>query len=68
VFCKITKAGEFMELMNYFLKGKGMNRVYAAVNHVHGPSSYDPSASLNRGRWLLDGQLGFNQSEGVCGF
>jgi hypothetical protein len=54
--------------MNYFSKGKGMNRVYAAVNQVHGPDLHGPSASLNRGRWLLDRRLGFNQSEGVCGF
>jgi hypothetical protein len=67
-FCKITRAGKFLELMDYFSKGKGVNRVYAAVNQVHGPGSHGPPASLNRGRWLLDGWLGFNQSEGVCGF
>jgi hypothetical protein len=67
-FCKITRVGELLELMNYFSKGKGVNRVYAAVNQVHGPNSHGPPASLNRGRWLLDGRLEFNQSEGVCGF
>jgi hypothetical protein len=38
------------------------------VNQVHGPGSHGPPASLNRGHWLLDGRLGFNPSEGVCGF
>jgi hypothetical protein len=51
-------AGEFLELMNYFSKGKGVNQVYAAVNQVHGPGSHSPL--------LLDGRLGFNQSVGVC--
>jgi hypothetical protein len=67
-FCKITRAGEFLKLMNNFSKEKGVNRVYAAVNQVHGPGTHSPPASLNRGHWLLDGRLGFNPSEGVCGF
>jgi hypothetical protein len=54
--------------MNYFSKGKVVNRVYAAVNQVHGPGSQGPPASLNQGHWLLDGRLRFNQSEEVCGF
>jgi hypothetical protein len=44
--------------MNYFSKGKGVNRVNATVNQVHGPGSHGPPASLNRGCWLLDGRLG----------
>jgi hypothetical protein len=47
-----------------FSEGKGVNWLYAAVNQVHGPGSHSPSASLNRGHLLLDGRLGFNQSEG----
>jgi hypothetical protein len=38
------------------------------MNQVHGPGSHGPPASLNRGHRLLDGRLGFNPSEGVCGF
>jgi hypothetical protein len=34
-FCKITWADEILELMNYFSKGKSMNRVYAAVDLAH---------------------------------
>jgi hypothetical protein len=43
-----------LELMNYFSKGKGVNRVYAAVNQVHGPGSHGPLASLNEavGCWM----------------
>jgi hypothetical protein len=41
-FCKITRAGEFLELMNYFSIRKMVEWVHGAVDRVHGAGSQGP--------------------------
>jgi hypothetical protein len=48
-----------------FLK-KGVNRVYMAMNQVHGLGSHGPSVSLNWDRWLLDGWLWSDPMKGYA--
>jgi hypothetical protein len=58
-FCKIPSADYFLDLLNYFSKGKSMEYVHGVVSRVYGGLRARSMGSLNPGCRLGDLRSGF---------
>jgi hypothetical protein len=61
-------AWDFLWILNYFSKGKGVNLVYGSLNRVHGIRSMGLWSSLNASHWNRVRRLRLDQAQQYGGF